>query len=671
MAETLYDVAEDLRTQILSSSDREKTAADFFSNRGYALKKEDVVVLDDGTPIIRDDQGRNYDRQQLQQLKDDISGQLSLFSEEDLPRQDPGRGNARKGEEGSGRDARKVRNVSGRQNPILRDGVSAYYSHEKGWNGKEQHPWTVKGAWDKFGFVDFLGMQVRNVHDVAQMFSIYRNPMIEYFHIILEKQGRIVHQIAMTSGLSGLVRVIPACGMEQLKEDILKYDFDAVYLVHNHPSGDPSPSDDDIRSTAFYVNEIFKKKFIGHIILDHDRFTLISAMKPTIRTGADIAIDAFKYTPHEIPKKKPRFNQRICSPSDVARIVFSLHNEGNIVLDLDNEHKVRSVSPFSIDDYDPIKFMYEMKDNCIRDRVIIVTSNEDYRKIHDTFKCYGERTGKPYKQPILDCIYVDAASGFYQSMLEEGAIEPINWQGLMAKGLLSSDFIWDEDISDHPKQGYLFETIPYYSSGILKPSWKELDSFNEHLSSYAGKGAIKVLDASDVLETIGYPPGKVVISESAIRNARSDARKSEIITALPKAIVDPVAVIDTGARTDKDRRNCLLFVCNALVDGCPATVGMLVEPVEKKRRTEYVVQTIFPPDEMCKEDSRLFTVCAMNNQFIYSDLEKPCFIIHETDPDKPISTTKVDLPNEIPHKKAVINHQIDKAISKTRQETRR
>ena len=142
MADTLYDIAEDLKEQILSSSDRVQTASDFFASHGHDIRKEDIIVLDDGTPVIRD-----------QQLKEDISGQLSLFREEDLPRQNESRGRARKGEEGSGGDARKVRNVSRRYNPILRDGVSAYYSPEKGWNGKEQHPWTVKGAWDSFGFV--------------------------------------------------------------------------------------------------------------------------------------------------------------------------------------------------------------------------------------------------------------------------------------------------------------------------------------------------------------------------------------------------------------------------------------------------------------------------------------------------------------------------------------
>ena len=103
MADTLYDIAEQFRQQILTSPEKEKTAAEFFSAHGHAVKEEDVIVLDDGTPVIRDDPGRNFDRHQLQQLKDEISGQLSLFSEEDMPRKVEGRGTARNGEEGSGR----------------------------------------------------------------------------------------------------------------------------------------------------------------------------------------------------------------------------------------------------------------------------------------------------------------------------------------------------------------------------------------------------------------------------------------------------------------------------------------------------------------------------------------------------------------------------------------
>lgn len=670
MADTLYDIADSLRGQILSSPDREQTASDFFASHGHDIRKEDIIVLDDGTPVIRHDPGRKHDRQQLQQLKEDISGQLRLFREEDLPRPDESRERARKGEEGSGGDARKVRNVSRRYNPILRDGVSAYYSPEKGWNGKEQHPWTVKGAWDSFGFVDFLGMNVRNVHDIAQMFSIYRNPMLEYFHIVLANKGRIVRQIAMTSGLSGLVRVVPPGGKEKIQEIIGKVDYDAAYLVHNHPSGNISPSDDDLACTAFYASEIFKGKFIGHIILDHTRFSLISAMTPHVKSQFDMTVSDFRYAPHEIPKRKSIFG-RIASPGDIARIIFDIHNRGNIILDLDNEHMVSDIRPFSIEDYDPALFMLDMKAKCVRDRVIVVASEESFDKLQDKFNESPYNPVKGYKQPVLDCLYVDVEKGIYKSMLEHGLLDHFNWQSFLSKQTSDQALIWNEDISEHPKQGYLFENAPSYSFEFLEPSWKERDNYTDDLAAYDGKGSIEVLDTSDVLETIGYPPGKVIISESAIRNAMSDSEKREVLNDLPVVAIDPTAVIDTGVKVDKGSRNCLLFAYNMFVDGFPATVGLLVEPVESKRKTEYVIQAIYSPQEMSQEDNRLFSVCAKNNQFLYSAKEKPCFLIPRKAFDKPPRSTEVDLPNEVPHRKTVRNHQADKAKRNAKQETRR
>ena len=44
MADTLYDIAENLREQILSSSDRVQTASDFFTSYGHDIRKEDIVI---------------------------------------------------------------------------------------------------------------------------------------------------------------------------------------------------------------------------------------------------------------------------------------------------------------------------------------------------------------------------------------------------------------------------------------------------------------------------------------------------------------------------------------------------------------------------------------------------------------------------------------------------
>ena len=664
MAETLYNIAESLRRQILSSPDREKTASEFFSSHTYSVGKDDIIVLSDGTPIIKNDPGRDYDKDELQRLKDGISEQLDLFGDIDLQSQRDDGKKAKRNRAGKRRTTQD--GIYPRGNPILRDGVSAYYSPEKGWSGKEQHPWTVKGAWDKFGFVDFLGMDVRNVHDIAQMFSIYRNPMLEYFHIILAKDGRIVRQMAMTSGLSGLVKVIPQGGVEELKKTLSEIDYDAAYLVHNHPSGNITPSVDDLQCTAVYINEVFRKKFIGHIILDHDKFTLIAPMKPMITTFSDYSITDLAYTPHEIPTPKTKSSRRIASPSDVAKIVFDLHCKGNVTIDLDNDNKVRSFSPFSVEKYDPVLFMFEMKRECIRNRIIIVTTEEDFQKIEEKFNELPRKPGGGYRQPVLDCIYIDTEKGSYRSMLEYGLIETFNWQSFLAKITNSNQFIWNEDIADHPKQGYLFESVRPYQSYVLSPKWKDLDTYNEKLSSYQGKGSIPIQDSSSVLEALGYPEGKVCLSESAIENARKDRQKKGILQIVPQIISDPAAIIDTGIRVREGSRNCLLFAYNASIDDSPATVALLVEPVEMKRRTEYIVQMAFSPEEVSRDENKLFIVCAMNKQFIYSDLEKPFFIIPGSSPNEMMKTTKIRLKQEIPHKTAVIDYCLNKAIRRAR-----
>ena len=503
-------------------------------------------------------------------------------------------------------------------------------------------------------------MNVRNVHDIAQMFSIYRNPMLEYFHIILANNGRIVRQIAMTSGLSGLVRVVPPGGKEKLQEIIGNVDYDAAYLVHNHPSGNIDPSNDDLACTAFYASEIFKRKFIGHIILDHTRFSLISAMTPNVKSQFDMTVSDFRYAPHEIPKRKSIFG-RISSPSDIARIIFDIHNRGNIVLDLDNAHMVSDIRPFSIEDYDPALFMLDMKAKCVRDRVIVVSSEESFDKLQDKFNEYPYNPVKGYKQPVLDCLYVDVEKGIYKSMLEHGLLDRFNWQSFLSKQDSDQTLIWNEDISEHPKQGYLFEkNRPYVTSGkVFSPSEKEMENYSRELSSHEKGVSIPVRSSSPILQALGYPKGSISLSNTAIENAEGSKAKAEIIKNIPNIVSDPAAIIDTGVKTGEKSRNCLLFAYNTIVEGEYATVGLLVEPVDRKLKTDYVVQAVFSPEEISRDRNRLFSECARNNQFLYSETENPFFIIPGSSRDsEKVNITKITLPEKVPDRTAVLERCI-------------
>ena len=194
--------------------------------------------------------------------------------------------------------------------------------------------------------------------------------------------------------------------------------------------------------------------FKGHVILDHERFTLIRAAKPQVKIRLDLNISDFQYSPHEIPRGNVK-SRRITSPSDIASVIFDNHNSGDVILDLDNNHRVQDIRPFSIEHYDPMLFMQEMKENYLRNRIIVVSSPESFDRLQEKFSEYPHKQNT-YKQPVLDCLYVNTTKGIYMSMLEKGILETLNWQGFLAKHNGDNSFTWNEDISDHPKQMELF-----------------------------------------------------------------------------------------------------------------------------------------------------------------------------------------------------------------------
>ena len=660
MRKNLYELAEELRLIISSAENKEKAVSDFFCKHDLDVKESDVLILQDGTPVIKHDEGFDYDKGKLLALKESVSKQLSLFSEEDLPNQNESRGDAKDQRERSGGDARKVRNVSRRQNPILRDGVSAYYSSEKGWNGKENHPWTIKGAWDKFGFVDFLGMEYRTPRDLAEMFSIYRNPYLEYFHIILAKDGKIVRQIGMTSGLSAMVRIVPEGGFEEINKIVKDIDFDAAYLVHNHPSGSIEPSKEDINGTGAYIFKVFGDRLKGHIILDHDKFTLITPHKIDEYNKESIRLipEVLDYAPHKIPEA-PKSLGRIKSPGDVAAHVKRSHTSGTCVIDLDNGNGIRDIRPFSIEDYDPINFMNEMKTSYIRNRILITDNVEDYDKIVMKF-ITAKIKHDPRYQPLLDCIYLDS-SGNYNSLYDRNLLKPIDWQSYLAAENHQS-FTWNEDTVNHPKQGYLFEQKQSYGSNgnveqaeteektefILSADEEKLflpDSelkakYEKRLESVFNRDSnndrteIAIGQAPFILRSIGYPDGRLILPVSVAAKAmglNSIGRKAshnvpfEVMRVLPDHLYNPVAIINTGKRVKNGSEyECLLFAANLFSEGKPLTTAFILIPTEQNGKTIYRVSSIYGHDVISPNGNRYFEECLRNNQYLYGiskDLE--------------------------------------------------
>lgn len=430
-----YSLAQQLKDATEESSDKAETVVQILGKNGINLQKDDVLILPDGTPLLNDDK-ESQDTTQLQEVKNEVSDQLSLFEDLTPAQQVSSNKQTVKG---------KTRIY---KNPVLSD-ISRFYSQDTGWSGKEQSPWTIKGAWDSFGFVDFLGTPVTGPKDIARMMSIYRNPRLEYFHIVLVKDGKVTRQLSMTSGLPGSVHVVPKEGLEAFGRKINKTDYDEAYLIHNHPSGNIEPSMPDVVSTLSYIDSVFQDKFKGHIILDHTKFTLLTSAKDSGRKG--LYSEKIQHLPNIHQIQRPEVLGEIRSPLDIALFFQNQHTKGSCFIDLNSNMEIQGVTPFSLEDYNREEFLSQMIDSGISQRALITDDYEAYTKFVDVIRDSGRQ------QPFLDCVCL--LKDGYRSMLSEDIIDKFNW-GTITKERETR--IWDEKASDHPKQGWLFEKEPEF-----------------------------------------------------------------------------------------------------------------------------------------------------------------------------------------------------------------
>jgi hypothetical protein len=66
--------------------------------------------------------------------------------------------------------------------------------------------------------------------------------------------------------------VSAACPRGELFRDAVRLDASGVVLVHNHPSGDPTPSPDDLHLTAEAIGagRLLDVDVLDHVVIGHD-----------------------------------------------------------------------------------------------------------------------------------------------------------------------------------------------------------------------------------------------------------------------------------------------------------------------------------------------------------------------------------------------------------------
>lgn len=131
-----------------------------------------------------------------------------------------------------------------------------------------------------------LGPKVESPKDLVNYFGSVANNELQESMFVVSFNGRN-DVIGITRAVQGTATGASIAIGELLRPAMLTGAV-AIALIHNHPSGDNSPSDEDLRLTKELVNagRIMDISILDHLVISHSGFTSIRSMKPSMWSEA-------------------------------------------------------------------------------------------------------------------------------------------------------------------------------------------------------------------------------------------------------------------------------------------------------------------------------------------------------------------------------------------------
>jgi hypothetical protein len=168
-------------------------------------------------------------------------------------------------------ELRKIQAEAEQNDDILTGGIIKDITKKEGQGGRKLIGTKIPNAIDG------------NIEDFIRAAQVLRSPDVEYTHFVAVKNGEVVEVITDT------VRSPNQAPIDYSLPKYLDKDVDAFYLVHNHPTGDPTASPAD-----YGVHSELKKndKYAGSIVLDHGEYSFARHFDTEFKYGVikDIAL---------------------------------------------------------------------------------------------------------------------------------------------------------------------------------------------------------------------------------------------------------------------------------------------------------------------------------------------------------------------------------------------
>lgn len=98
---------------------------------------------------------------------------------------------------------------------------------------------------------------------------------------VCDRRARLLHEVRLSQGTAARSLI----DVREVLNAVLRHDGASFALAHNHPSGDPSPSEADIKITQNVATaaKTVGLRFIGHVVVAGHAWAEVS-VKPTRRT---------------------------------------------------------------------------------------------------------------------------------------------------------------------------------------------------------------------------------------------------------------------------------------------------------------------------------------------------------------------------------------------------
>ena len=274
----------------------------------------------------------------------------------------------------------------------------------------------------KRGYINLNHRLVNTKDDLVEIAEIFRSTQYETFRLIYMKENKIVGYESISSRVPNYVNIFERNKQGRVNTERCVYKIlsrmnrlgaDSYYMVHNHISGEAKASNEDLRTTAFFIKYI--KGFLGHLIINNENYSWIyyDEKENTVKADKQVPINVRKANKmRKVLNEKSIYDVKILSRDDLVSVLNTIKNtpDYSIAILTDSKGQIRMILDipnnfFNMQEEQLKGYFKNLARMSGASRVFFGTNdNETYKKalkhqMNGTFKdciCYKNEDNKIY-----------------------------------------------------------------------------------------------------------------------------------------------------------------------------------------------------------------------------------------------------------------------------------